>query len=198
MLFEEANRLIEPGYTALETGCFALPNGQMHVAVHTRLPGRRAKMVDRWFRHLDTTEQYRVWEPGSHIRLVWDASRRPGVLAGSGAAVWLNLGRGIMALRIHFHQPREFLKTSVVENADELAAVCANVYDLDRNPLGRFIHLARDTDFGCEVRSRFWLFKASPRQAMSVMKYCLEVMGRLAEFLPDSDPSDEVVMPATI
>jgi len=52
-------------------------------------------------------------------------------------------------------------------------------------PLGRFIHLARDTESGCEMRNRFWLFQATEADAMGLMRHCLEEMLHLGAFLPD-------------
>ena len=72
MLFEDANQLLEPGYMPLETGFYLLPNGQMHVAVLTRMPGCKGNMVDWWYGYLDGTETYRMWEPKSHLTLEWD------------------------------------------------------------------------------------------------------------------------------
>ena len=46
------------------------------------------------------------------------------------------------------------------------------------------IHLVRDTDFGCEMRSRFWLFQASEMEAMGLMQHFISETGLLADFLP--------------
>ena len=65
---------------------------------------------------------------------------------------------------------------------------------------GHLIHLVRDTDYGCEMRSRFWLGDVDPvevigtpeqriamfpdRLGAGLLKHCQEEMGYLAEFLP--------------
>ena len=100
-------------------------------------------------------------------------------------------GGPITRLRIHYHDPAEFLDTSKFADANVAAAICANVYDLEKVPLARFIHLVRDTESGCEVRSRFWLFRASEADAISLTKHALEEMQRLGVFLPDLYDRDD-------
>jgi hypothetical protein len=141
-------------------------------------------MVDWWFNYLDTTEKYEIWEPKSHISLEWDENWKPGHYIGAAAIVKQDIEGDISSARIHFHDPSEFLDTYLPEGSETATAICANVYDLEKIPLCRFIHFVRDTDFGCEMRSRFWLFKASDLEAMGLMKYCMEEMGRLADILP--------------
>ena len=87
MLFEEANQLLETGYMPLETGYYLLSNGQMHVAVLTRMPGCKGKMVDWWFGYLDGTEKYKMWAPKSHMSLEWDEHWKPGHYIGASHLV---------------------------------------------------------------------------------------------------------------
>ena len=39
MRLEDANQLLEPGYLPMESGYTRLPNGDMYIAVLTRMPG---------------------------------------------------------------------------------------------------------------------------------------------------------------
>ena len=65
---------------------------------------------------------------------------------------------------------------------------------------GHLIHLVRDTDYGCEMRSRFWFGDYEPdiattreqrmelvpdRLGWGLVKHCHEEMSYLAGFLPD-------------
>jgi len=95
------------------------------------------------------------------------------------------LGGRIIKLRIHFHEPSDFLDTSMFEGAGACTVICANAYDFDKVPKGRIIHCIRDTSYGCEMRSRFWLYKASEKECMDLMQHCIEEMGNLADFLPN-------------
>lgn len=185
MLFNETNQLLEPGYMPLETGYYRLSNGQMHVAVLTLMNRCKGEMIDWWFGYLADTETFRMWHPESHISLEWDEHYRPGHYIGASQIVEGEFGGLVARLRIHYHDPPEFLDTSKFSNANVAAAICANVYDLEKVPLGRFIHLVRDTESGCEVRSRFWLFRASEADAMRLIKHALEEMHRLGVILPD-------------
>jgi hypothetical protein len=185
VLLEKANQLLEPGYLPTETGFYRLSDGHMHLAVFTRMPHCTGKMVDWWFGYLDGTEEYKIWEPKSHVRLEWDENRIPGRYIGASCIVEKKLGGRIIKLRIHFHEPSEFLDRSKFEEAGVVTAICANAYDLEKVPLGRIIHFVRDTEYGCEMRSRFWLYKASESVCMELMQHCMEEMGNLADFLTD-------------
>ena len=57
MLMEEVHQLLDPGYLPIETGYYRLPNGQMHIAALTRMPGCKGKMVDWWFGYMDNNEK---------------------------------------------------------------------------------------------------------------------------------------------
>ena len=184
MLFHEANQLLEPGYMALETGYYVLSNGQMHVAVLTRMPGCKGKMVTWWFGYLDGTETYRMWEPKSHLTLEWDEQWQPGSYIGASYIAEGEFGGLVNKMRIHFHDPSECLDTSRFEEAEVGTAIYANAYDLEKVPHGRILHFVRDTDFGCEMRSRFWLFRATESEATRLMHHCIKEMGLLADFLP--------------
>jgi hypothetical protein len=87
------------------------------------------------------------------------------------------------------------------EEAGVSAAVCARVGLLDA-PVwsGHLIHLVRDTGYGCEIRSRFWLGDVDPpalastreariqlvpdRIGPALLKHCHEEMSYLTAFLP--------------
>lgn len=185
MLFEEAGLLLEPGYLPMETGYYRLSNGQIHVAVLTRMPGSKGAMVDWWFGYISDAETYRMWHPESHVSLQRDRDGHRGEYIGSSYIIEEYLGDDLQKLRIHFHDPMEFLDPTRLEEAKNGVAICANVYDMDRYPKSRVIHVVRDSGFGCEMRSRFWLFNASENTGMLLMRHWIEEMGILADFLPD-------------
>lgn len=184
MLFEEAGQLLEPGYLPIETGYYRLPNGQMHVAVLTRMPGCKGEMVDWWFGYVFDSETYRMWHPESHVSLHRARDHNPGEYIDSSYIIEEYLDGHLQKYRIHFHDPFEFLDTTRFELNGSAVAICANVYDMDRYPKGRVIHVVRDSSFGCEMRSRFWLFRASETQGRRCMHHCIEQMWNLADFLP--------------
>lgn len=186
MLIEEVNQLLEPGYQSTETGYFRLPNGQMYVTVLTRMPRCKGKMVDWWFGYLDGTEKYKMWDPKSHLFLEWDEHWRPGHYIGASHTIEEMMGERVFKAKVHFCEPSDFFDTSRFEEANVGAAICADGYDRKKDCLdAHLIHFVRDTDFGCEMRSRFWLYEAPDKAGAELMQHCIEEMGTLADFLPD-------------
>jgi hypothetical protein len=163
MELRDANELLDPGYTRLESGYVRLDDGQLHVAAWTTLFG--CKFVG-----------------GTHH-------------------VHERIGGELQKLKIHFREPGTHLDVSRFEKAGISAAVCARIGLLEA-PVwgGHVIHLCRDTDYGCEMRSRFWLGDVDPpelapdREARirlfpnafgeGLLKHCHEEMSYLAGFLP--------------
>ena len=185
MLIEEVNQLMEPGYQSVETGGFRLENGQMHVRVLTRMPSSKGKMVDWWFGYLDGTEKYKMWAPKSHVSLEWDETWKPGHYIGASHLVKEDMGEMVIKVRIEFHDPAEFFDTSGFEEAKVSAVICGKAYRPDETPDGFVIHFLRDTDYGCEMRSRFWLYEVPDMAGLGLMMHCMEEMGHLADILPE-------------
>ncbi|MBW2298696.1 MAG: hypothetical protein JRF46_00225 [Deltaproteobacteria bacterium] len=185
MLIEEVNQLLDRGYQSIETGYFRLPNGQMHVRVLTRMPGCKGKMVDWWFGYLDGTETYKKWHPKAHMSLEWDQHWKPGHYIGASHTIEENMGGSVLKVRIRFHDPSEFFDISRFEEANVGAVICGKAYNPDESPNGMVIHFVRDTDYGCAMRSRFWLFGAPDMAGAGLMRHCIEEMGTLADFLPN-------------
>ena len=208
MRFEEINDLLKPGYLPIETGVVDYPDGMKTVCALARMPRCRAKMVEWWFRWLGGTEQYRWWHPTDHLFSDWEG-RRPGTHIGSSHLVHEYLGGSdgpIYKLRINFRDPHEFYDPARYASLDG-AAICAHIGSLDK-PInaGRMTHLVRNTDTGCEMRSRFFLghvesrdpavtFDAAKRAeiragfvncelARRLHQHCTEEMGYLADLLP--------------
>lgn len=181
---EDVNQLLEPGYMPIETGYYRMPNGHIHVRVLTRMPRCKGKMVDWWFGYLSGTETYKMWHPKDHLTLEWDKHWRPGHYIGASHSIEELIGGQVLKARIHFRDPSEFFDTSRFKAANVGAVICANAYDPEETPHGRIIHFVRDTDFGCEMRSRFWLFQAPDIAGLGLMMHCMEEMGNLADFLP--------------
>lgn len=185
MFIEEVNKLLEPGYLPFETGYMRLPNGHVYIAVLTRMPGCAAKMVDWWFGYVGDTQKYKLWHPKDHIIGEWDEKWRPGHYIGASHLVHEYIGGELAKLKITFREPSEFFDVSRFKQASVGAAVCGDVGLLEEDKkIGNLIHFVRDTDFGCEMRSRFWLFEADEKMGRALMQHCIEEMGILADILP--------------
>ncbi len=202
MQLAEADRLLEPGYLDLESGWLRLEDGQLHVAAWTTMFGCKGRMVEWWFGYLENTEQYKWWHPKDHVWCEWVGERGTGRFVGGTHHVHEYIGGELQKLEIRFREPGELLDASRLEEVGVTAAVCARVGLLDA-PVwaGHLIHLCRDTDYGCEMRSRFWLGDVEPaalapdreariamfpdRVGAGLLRHCHEEMSYLAGFLPD-------------
>lgn len=208
MELHEAGLLLNPGYLPFESGYKDLTDGKRLVAALTRMPGCRAKMVDWWFSWLGGSDQYKWWHPRDHVYSGWE-NRVDGKYIGASHLVHEYLAGAdgpLYKLRINFIEPSE-LYNAAAYRASGAVAICARIGDLE-HPVnhGRMTHLVRNTDYGCEMRSRFWLGEIESRdpdvtfseeQVRAMRKaglneeftrrlhqHCVEEMGYLAEILP--------------
>ena len=208
MRYEDINDLLKPGYLPIESGVVDYPDGMKTVVALARMPRCRAKMVEWWFRYLGGTEQYKLWHPGDHLFSDWEG-RQPGTHIGSSHLVHEYLGGSdgpIYRLRINFRDPHEFYDPARYAKLNG-AAICARIGSLDE-PVnaGLMTHFVRNTDAGCEMRSRFFLghiesrlpgisFDAAKQSeiraglvtsdmARRLHQHCTEEMSYLAELLP--------------
>jgi hypothetical protein len=208
MELHEANLLLNPGYLPFESGYKDLADGRRLVAALTRMPGCRAKMVDWWFSWLGGTDQYRLWHPRDHVFSDWEG-RVDGKYVGASHLVHEYLAGSdgpLYKLRISFFDPTELFDAAAYRASGALA-VCARTGEQDR-PINRskMTHFVRNTDYGCEMRSRFWVGEIESRDpdfvltaeqiramrqsglnegfARRLHQHCSEEMGYLAEILP--------------
>ena len=204
--YEDRARLLDPEGLAFESGVERLGDGVFHVAVLTAMPGVRAEMIAWWFgEYMQTTEHYRMWHPRDHVWMDWEA-KAPGTHVGAHHLVHEYIGGRLNKLRISFLDPVETLGPRATEPGR--LYVCARVGLLER-PIGvaRMVHAARDTAWGCELRSHFWLGHVesdwlgglvqavgnrpfvrrravSHAAAQALEAHCHEEMTTLAGFLP--------------
>ena len=208
MELHEANDLLNPGYLPFESGYRDLADGKRLVAALTRMPGCRAKMVHWWFSWLGGTDQYKLWHPTDHVFSDWE-NRRDGNYIGASHLVHEYLAGPsgpLYKLRINFHDPVELFDPQRYRQSGA-TAVCARIGDLT-HPVNfaRMTHFVRNTDYGCEMRSRFWLGLIESRDAGVTLsedhiralresnvneelarrlhQHATEEMGYLAELLP--------------
>ena len=216
----EANQLLEPGYLPLETGYTRLDNGQILVAVLTKMPGVNGKMIDWWFGwEAQESQRYKLWHPRSHVaarskKMNGDdpnLSDREKYLDNPNF-VTEYVGHAALDFEITFSGPSVyFLDESRFEAAKIGTAICAKA-GFAGTPLsfGLLIHLIRETDDGCEMRSRFWLgsveIKGLPTKSIlnriagtkmvakhaapdqlgrDMVVHCSMEMNHLASFLPE-------------
>lgn len=208
MQYEEREQLLSPGYLPFESGVIRHEDGFVTVGALTRMPHCRAKMVDWWFGWLGGTDQYKLWHPRDHVFSDWE-NRENGNYINASHLVHEYLGGQdgpLFKLRINFRDPTSFFSANEYR-ASGAMAVCARIGLLDEPiDLGYMTHFVRDTDFGCEMRSRFWLghidtrgdvppmdegaTKAMRAEALGgdfpkrLHQHAIEEMGYLADLLP--------------
>ena len=176
--------MLTPGYGPLETGYRLLPDGNIYAATYTRFPYAKGKMVAWWFgSFLHNTQSYKLWHP-DHTTFVWDDKKKPGTCVGATHISEEYLGEQIVPMRITFFEPADVFDVSRFAAANIGCALVAEIRQPDGSLFGMFLHIVRDTAFGCEMRNRFWLMGATEAGAKALIKHNLEEMGSLAEFLP--------------
>ena len=207
----DTSGILADGYTEFETGVHRQPNGVYRVRALTRMPNVKAEMVRWWFAdYMQTTEHYQRWHPTDHVWMDWE-NKSPGQSAGASHLVHEYIGGELSKLRIQFADPEEVLGR--FEEREERLALCGRAGLLEE-PLNisTMCHVVRDTEWGAEMRSVFWLGHVSAREgnrnvfsiagllgntflvrqlvldddlAVDLMTHAIEEMGYLADFLPE-------------
>jgi len=174
---QDANNLLEPGYTQGENGYCVMPDGSGYVALRHPMPGATPGMIDWWFAwHGLEDLRYKLWYPEMHISARLDPEERAKVLdparplplkfQGLTHHVVEDIGGGVLnAVDISFLTPEDFgfdLTRFYPPNAEALAAANVMARGVDDPADGpglpvAFVHLVRKTKDGIEVRNRFWV-----------------------------------------
>ena len=202
--------VLDDSYTTLETGVQRQGNGIYVVKALTRMPKVKAHMVRWWFAdYMQTTEHYKRWHPTAHVWMDWE-NKVPGEIVGASHLVHEYIGADLQKLRIQFVDPTEFL--SAFESRDNRFVICARVGALEESlNVTTMCHIVRDTKWGAEMRSIFWLGHVAKREgneqvfsiegllgntalarfvlvdtqlATDLMTHAIQEMGYLSDFLP--------------
>ncbi|MFI1205415.1 DAPG hydrolase family protein [Streptomyces sp. NPDC020883] len=157
----DLNTLLDPGHHTVETGYGLTRAGHPYVASLTRFPGCTPEMFTWWFWwHSVEPERYSLWYPYNHVEAVprnKDVLTRPGLsdaerYIGNTHDIVEYIGPTRLALSVEFVDPAELgLDTGRFTTAGYRAHACARIRG------GYMIHLARKTDEGFELRSRYLL-----------------------------------------
>jgi len=199
-------------YSDFETGVRRHSNGVLEVSALTRMPNVTPEMVRWWFGdYLETTEQYKRWHPTDHIWYDWE-NKVPGNHIGASGLVHEYIGKDLFKLRIQFVSPENILGQPNALGPDDVA-ICAHPGLLEKPYYsGKMCHVIRSTDYGAEMRSRFWLGLVSKREGneavfsfeallantylarrlaigksdgVDLITHAVEEMGYLADLLPE-------------
>lgn len=155
-----AAELSKPGYLQTETGWGILPNGAATVAVLTPMPNVAAHMWDWWFSwHSAASARYKIWAPAEHLVALWKdgEGEHPGEKSyiGRTSLIKEHIGSVLLEGAIRFVEPASigflpeaFDGTVICGRAGEVLAPVEHTW---------LIHQLRNTETGCEMRSRFFL-----------------------------------------
>jgi hypothetical protein len=197
----EAQVLLDPKPLPLEMGIHRLTSGQLHVAARTDMYGCKGEMFEWWFRFAPDTQQYAWWHPLDHVSSAWRETN-PRTFIGSTHVVEEKLGGDeVLKLHIRFEDPAGTFGEDAVRAAREQghvsALVCGHVGfgddfprdDAGRPIGGRLAHVARDTEWGMVLRSRFWLGIGAPdpvpdEAGLGLMQHAYTEFHYLSKFLP--------------
>jgi len=211
MLLSEVNRLLEPAPMALETGFERLPDGALHVACRTDLHGCTGEMFEWWFRFRPNTQHYIWWHPVDHVSSQWIEGTTDTHIGSIHKVEEYFSGQPMAQLLIQFRDPTEFFDVQSYEQARLekriTAAICGRTgrsWDAARDNQGRMLgsrllHMGRDTDWGCVLRSHFYLGNDLPAKGLSpeevatavpeiagqaLLEHCYNEFTFLSRFLP--------------
>ena len=170
LAFDEAFRLLQPGYLDLEHGYVRNSDGTYCVACLTDLGmDCTGEMVDWWFSHVDSTERYKWWHPKDHVSSDWDLqyfsvmpeNRSFGHYIDHVHQVRETVGGVTKTLEISFQRPSKYFDVAKFAAAGITACICARVYSdegcIGTVGVGHLVHMVRKVGNRSEMRSRFWL-----------------------------------------
>ncbi|MCC8141638.1 MAG: phloretin hydrolase [Lachnospiraceae bacterium] len=174
MPIEDMNKLFDPGYLPGEIGIFYAPDGKVGVSNFTKMPGVTGEMAEWWFAwHGGEPLRYAIWDPLDHYGLelepedyvkIFDpsipvAEKTRGVLHHVTES--LVAGQDPVKCDLAFTDPAEFGMPVDKIHTDACSFVlCANVTIFTPEGMPNIplvcVHFFRDTEDGCELRSRYW------------------------------------------
>lgn len=205
---QDASLLLDPAndYLPFEAGYAVNQDGMHHIAASTYMPNCTGAMVDWWFGYIHTTDQYTLWHPLDHVFSDWEGPRNnDSTYIGGSHLVHEYIGGHLAKLKINFRDPGEYFgdgwKAEFAEGGYS-TAVCGRVgnWEPETNGViwtGHLLHLIKEGEAGCTMRSRFWLgdneMLTTPEQRTAAVppflpkglcKHATEEMAILAGVLP--------------
>jgi DAPG hydrolase PhiG domain len=211
MLLSEVNRLLDPSPMPLEMGYERLPNGALHIACRTDLHRCTGEMFEWWFRFRPNTQQYIWWHPVDHVSSQWIEVTEGTHIGSIHKVEEYFSGQPMAQLLIQFRDPTEFFDAEQYALARSekriTAAICGRTgrsWDALRDDQGRMLgsrllHIGRDTEWGCVLRSHFYLGNDLPAKGLSpeevtaavpeiagqaLLQHCYNEFTYLSRFLP--------------
>ena len=182
---EVIEELLAPGYGPMEFGDVMLEDGTVYSSTYARFPYAKGYMIDWWFSsYLKNTTNYQFWSP-DHGTFEWADNRKPGTTIGGTHISKETFGKETIPMAITFYDYTDLVDAKRVKDANISCFLVAEVRLQETGQLlSCFLHVARDTYYGCELRNRFWEQGDTREHTRAMNLHNVEEMGSLAEFLP--------------
>lgn len=160
-LSDLADVMSKPGYLPLETGYTVNADGHIVVAVLTQMPNVSAAMWDWWFGwHGVDSARYKIWHPEAHVfsavaedrsqdRSLTDRQR----YINNCSYIDEYLGEQYSRLTVRFFDPERF--GFAPSRPGETNIVARGGFSSTPLSFAWLHHQVRETEDGCEMRSRF-------------------------------------------
>jgi len=164
---KDINSLLQPGYHSVENGYCELADGSGYVASLVPFPGCSGEAFRWWFWwHSVEPARYTLWYPYNHVAanpVDRDVLTEPGRTdeeryIGNTHLVDEYMGPDLIKIAIAFVDPKELgFDTARFGEAGVVGHACARVSLRNAHlEAATMVHLARQTDDGFELRSRYW------------------------------------------
>jgi hypothetical protein len=169
--------------------------GRVRLDAVDQLRGITVAMFAWWFANMDA-ETYQRFHPRDHKAFAWTRGKRVGSYVGATHLTYHQYGGDGTVLRseITFVEPASFFPGPALAALAEGHALAAVVHPLDERdvpgpvPSGRFVHVALPRPYGCELRSRWWLWVGPDADldllTVGRLRHVHEEFAFLQEFLP--------------
>ena len=205
------DRLLDPAPMPIEMGYERLQSGVAHIACRTDMHGCSGEMLEWWFRFRPNTQHYVWWHPVDHVSSEWLEAKEATHIGAIHKVEERFTGSPAKQLLIQLREPAEFFSAEALSRARAAGHVSGLIcgrggesWQAPRDPAGRvmgtrLIHVARDTPWGCALRSHFYLghdlplIGKTPEQirtmipdevAPSLLQHCYDEFSFLSRFLP--------------
>ena len=205
LAYENINKMLKPGYLAVENGYCITDDYIGFVACLTDFPDTKPEMFDWWFWwHQVRDIRYKIWDPKDHggvsikfpEKLIDKTLTAQQKYLNNISYAYERLHGEFITVEIDFVEPEKFgFDNSKLKKADVGPVICAKVgiSGMPIKPVA-MLHFIRKTSCGCEMRSRFWLGQFVEKNirkeffgletAKGTMLHCAEEYNHLASFLP--------------
>jgi hypothetical protein len=119
-------------------------------------------MIEWWHHRRKTVDEFRQWHPIAHVHCEWNETLQ--------ANVYEHLVNGeVEKTKAQRREPADYFDAARLAAAGVSAAVCSRGGSPDRDGWAvHIVHLCRDMEYGCEVRTRLFFgdFDPAPPAAL--------------------------------